>query len=606
VTTDRSPSHHQALHEAFREQAGRRPDAVAVLADGVPWTYRDIDEHANRLAHELRALGVAPETVVAVHQPRGAAMVVAMLAVLKAGGAYLPIDPAQHSRRSTDVLAAAGVRVVVSHAGGPEFAVPHVVEYALDDAGRSALPPPVDVPPATLAYVIFTSGSTGTPKGVMVEHRHVTALLAAGRSLLGFGPDDVWSQVSSPAFDFSVWEIWGALTHGGTLAVVPDDVRRAPDELYRALVRDRVTVLSQTPGAFRQLVRYEDDAGADPALALRAVLLGGEAVLPRTLRTWLERHPDRPALLNTYGITETTVLSTHHLLTKDDADTDRSPIGTALAGTTLRVLDAGLRAAGTGELYVGGAGVARGYLGRPGLTATRYLPDPAVPGARVYRSGDECRVGADGGLDYLGRLDRQLKVRGHRIEPVEIEAALLTHPGVRDAVVTVLAGAEGTDQLVAYHVPGEEAADPAALRAHLTPRLPAFLVPQVFVPVPELPLTANGKVDLAALPAPGDERPDVATTYVPPETALEHAVADIWAEVLGVDRVGLDDDFFELGGHSMLATRVVASIRERLGRRATLRMLFDEPGLRALVRALDEADTDNATDNVDDRETVRR
>jgi amino acid adenylation domain-containing protein len=589
LTTDSSP----LLHHAFRRQAEQRPDAVAVLADGVQWSYRDIDEHANWLAHELRALGVTPETVVAVHQPRGAAMVVTMLAVLKAGGAYLPIDPAQYSTRSADVLRDAGVRVVVSHPGGPEFDATHVLEYTLDSVSRTVGPPPVDVHPANLAYVIFTSGSTGAPKGVMVEHRHATALLAAGRSLLWFGRDDVWSQVSSPAFDFSVWEIWGALAHGGTLVVVPDDVRRAPDELYRALVRDGVTVLSQTPGGFRQLVRYEDDAGADPALALRAVILGGETVLPQTLRSWLDRHPNSPELFNLYGITETTVLSTHRRMTKGGLDTDHSPIGTPLAGTTAQVLDPGLRPAATGELYVGGVGVARGYLGQPGLTAARYVPDPSVPGGRMYRSGDECRLGADGGLEYVGRLDRQLKVRGHRIEPIEVEAALLTHPAVSDAVVTVRPDAAGTDQLVAYHVPAEGAsADPTALRGHLTPRLPGFLVPDVYVAMLRLPLTANGKIDFAALPAPDDERPDLATAYVAPETALERDVADIWAEVLGVDRVGLDDDFFALGGHSMLATRVVAAIRDRLGHRVTLRMLFDEPGLRALVRALDGDATD--------------
>ncbi|MFB7917451.1 amino acid adenylation domain-containing protein [Streptomyces sp. NPDC056061] len=592
----------QTLHAWFAQRAADRGDAVAVTGPDGSRTYRELDRDANRLAHRLRTLGVGPEVRVAVRMRRATGLVTALLAVVKAGGAYVPVDPASPPERQAFVLADAGAAVLVTDEAGGGPRAPHTVVTGPGGTGLDDLPgtAPADVAtgPANLAYVIYTSGSTGTPKGVMVEHRNVTALLTGVRDRFRFGPEDVWSMFSSAAFDVSVWEMWGALLHGGRLVVVPDDVRRSPQDFHALLHRERVTVLNQTPSAFRQLIRYEEEraaAGPGPAeLALRLVVLAGEALPPAMLRPWIARRGDAaPVLVNMYGITETTVHSTCRRMTAADcADAGDSVIGGALDGWTMRVLGAdGLEAApGTaGELYVGGAGVTRGYLGRPALTAERFVPDPeaAVPGARRYRSGDSARRDADGDHAYLGRLDLQVKVRGHRIELGEIENALARHPAVRDAAVVVDRDAAGEPRLVAYWVAAAPAG-PSELREHLARSLPEYMLPNVYAVLDRMPLTLNGKTDRRALPSPDTVRPDLDAGFAAPDTPVEKAVADVWAEVLSVDRVGLDDDFFELGGHSMLATRAVAVVGERLGVGVTLRMFFDRPTVRELAGALDE------------------
>ncbi|WP_418960771.1 amino acid adenylation domain-containing protein [Streptomyces tritici] len=608
------------LHRWFAHQAALRGEAVAVTGPDGQLTYAALERDANRLAHHLRSLGVGPEVPVAVCMERTTGLVTALLAVLKAGGAYVPVDPASPAERRAFLLADAGAAVLVTdRADGPAGAAATVVTGpgGTDLSGYPATAPSDGgALPANLAYVIYTSGSTGTPKGVMVEHRQVTALLTGTRGRFGFGPDDVWSMFSSAAFDVSVWELWGALLHGGRLVVVPDDTRRSPQDFHALLHRERVTVLNQTPAAFRQLVRYEEESlerGVKPAgLALRVVVFAGEALPPETLRPWLDRLGDScPELVNMYGITETTVHSTYRRMTAADLASPASMIGEALDGWSLRVIGPdGVEApAGTpGELYVGGAGVARGYLGRPALTAERFLPDPdaAVPGARRYRSGDGARRSAEGGDHaYLGRLDHQVKIRGHRIEPGEIEHALARHPAVRDAVVAVDRDTAGDPRLVAYWVPvaagAGDAADASDLREHLTRTLPAYMLPNLFVVLDRLPLTVNGKVDRRALPAPEAVRPDLATGFAAPAGPVEEALAGIWAELLAVDRVGRDDDFFELGGHSMLATRAAAVAKERLGVPVTLRMLFDRPTVRELASGLEDLlaarhdDTDEGT-----------
>ncbi|MFI1282485.1 amino acid adenylation domain-containing protein [Streptomyces sp. NPDC020858] len=589
----------------FGRQASVRGDAIAVTGTDGGLTYRELDRSANRLAHHLRSLGVGPEVPVAVCMERTTALVTALLAVLKAGGAYVPLDPASPDERIAFTLADAGATVLVTDRAGRGLPAAHTVVTGPGGTGLSAHPDTAPeepgTGPASLAYVIYTSGSTGTPKGVMIEHRNVTGLLTGTRGHFGFGPDDVWSMFASAAFDVSVWEMWGALLHGGRLVVVPEETRRSPQEFHALLHRERVTVLNQTPAAFRQLVRYEEEQppGAGPAAldALRLVVFAGEALPPEMLRPWIARHgEDRPELVNMYGITETTVHSTYRRMTSADLDAGAgSMIGGAFEGWTMKVAAAdGLDAAdgAAGELFVGGAGVARGYLGRPSLTAERFLPDPDAtgPGARCYRSGDSARRGTDGDHEYLGRLDHQVKVRGYRIELGEIENALTRHPVVRDCVVIVDEDAVGEPRLVAYWVSGgaDLADGTTELREHLGRTLPAYMLPNVFVPLERLPLTLNGKVDRRALPAPEAVRPDLGGDFEAAGTPVEKALAEIWADVLSVDRVGLDDDFFELGGHSMLATQVVARSKEQFGVAVTLRLFFDLPTVRELAAALEE------------------
>jgi amino acid adenylation domain-containing protein len=568
------------VHHWFEEQAAARGDAVAVVAGAQRLTYARLDRLANRLAHHLRGLGVGPETLVGLRLERTSPWpVVAMLAVLKAGGAYVPVDPAHPEERTAHVLADAGVTVLLT-------------DDAVDLLDLSAYP---DVPvgdvgarPDSVAYVIFTSGSTGAPKGVVVEHRNVTRLFTASHELFRFDEHDVWTLFHSTAFDFSVWEIWGALLHGGRLVVVPRDVARSPEDFYRLLDRERVTVLNQTPSAFRGLMRVDEEQGAD--LALRVVVFGGEALAPGMLRPWLDRHgADRPELVNMYGITETTVHVTYRRVTADDPDTaPGSMIGGPLPDLTAHVLDDEGRAAEVGELYVGGAGVARGYLGRPELTAQRFVRDPfaTAPDARLYRTGDRVRRHPDGDLEYLGRVDDQVQIRGHRVEPGEVEVALARHPLVESAAVVARTDGD-SPRLVAYWV-GDHRLAVRDLLDHLRRTLPDYMLPTAFVPLGHLPLTANGKVDKRALPEPEWARPEQVEGFAEPGTALEKALAEIWAEALEVDRVGLDDDFFELGGHSLLATRVVAEAKARLGVNATLRMVFDEPTLRGFAKVLEE------------------
>lgn len=584
---------HKSIHEWFAWQAARRPDAVAVVDEHDQLTYGELDERANQLAHHLSELGVGPAMPVGVHLPRTAQVVVAVLAVLKAGGAYLPLDPANPAERLEFMLADAGVEALLTDSA--MLSARHVVR--LDQIDLTGYPATVPTGPGAgvdaLAYVIYTSGSTGTPKGVMVEHRNVLALLTGTRGRFAFDEHDVWTMCASIAFDVSVWEMWGALLHGGRLVVVSDQVRRSPEELHALLRRERVTVLNQTPAAFRGLIRADEVRDPDET-DLRLVIFAGESLTAAMLAPWLARHgEDRPVLVNMYGITETTVHSTYRRMRQADVDTGAgSLIGEALDGWTVRVLDEHGRECAVGqpgELYVGGAGVTRGYLGRPELTEQRYLPDPLAPGSRIYRSGDRARRLADGDIEYLGRLDNQVKIRGHRIELGEIEVALGRHPGVREGTVLALPDQAGDLRLVAYWV-GAGASMPTLtdLRAHLGASLPEYMVPSVFIALPALPLTGNGKVDWRALPEPDTVRPELAVAFAEPQSPLQVELAKIWAEVLDVDRVGLDDDFFELGGQSMLAAEVVALTRERLGRPASLRLLFDESTLRAFAAALEE------------------
>ncbi|HEX2202459.1 MAG TPA: amino acid adenylation domain-containing protein [Longimicrobium sp.] len=590
----------ETLHGLFAAQAARTPDAVAVRFEDRSVTYAELDARAGRLARRLRALGVGPETRVGLCVERSPETVAGILGILKAGGGYVPLDPAYPDERLAYMLDDSAVPVVVTTAALAEKVAGEgralvVLDGGEDwaDAGEDL--PAIDAGPGSLAYVIYTSGSTGRPKGVEVTHGNVVRLMRATEPWFGFGSGDVWTLFHSYAFDFSVWELWGALLHGGRLVVVPFLVSREPEAFYALLERERVTVLNQTPSAFRQLMRADEAAaarGAMRSLALRYVVFGGEALEPGSLRGWVERRgDDAPRLVNMYGITETTVHVTCRVLRGADvAAGAASPIGVPLPDLSVHLLDARgepVPVGVVGEMHVGGAGVARGYLGRPELTSRRFVPDPfsAAPGARLYRSGDLARRLADGSLEFLGRADEQVKVRGFRIEPGEVASVLLEHPAVREAVV-VVRGEGDARRLVAYVVPAPGVAAPPAaeLRAHAAGRLPEYMVPAAFVAMDALPVTRNGKVDRRALP---DPEPDAGRAYLPPRTPTEEILASAWAELLEVERVGADDDFFALGGHSLLATRVVSRVREALGVELPLRTLFEAPDLGALAAAVD-------------------
>jgi amino acid adenylation domain-containing protein len=601
------------LHELFEARAAARPDAPAVSYEGDTLSYRELDERANRLARHLRELGVGPETLVAVCLERSLELVVAILAVLKAGGAYVPIDPDYPAERLAFVLSDSEPRVlltqerVLGRFPDHDVAVVCVDRDAGDvDRQSSARLEPL-ARPEDLAYVIYTSGSTGKPKGVEVEHRHVARLLSSSEEWFGFGPLDTWLLFHSYAFDFSVWELWGALAYGGRLVVAPLWTTRSPDALASLLVEERVTVLNATPTLF--VSAQEELVRAGESLALRLVVFGGEALRPSSLRPWFARFgTDGPRLVNMYGITETTVHVTYRPLVADDFDEDTSPIGRPLPDLQVYLLDAHLNPVPpgvAGELFVGGAGVARGYLNRPELTAERFLPNPFGRG-RLYRSGDSARYRDDGELEFLGRIDDQVKIRGFRIELGEIQAALADHAAVAECAVVPFTDVNGETRLAAYVVPAAETAGTVRrilglqsegglsadelgdlssveqlrgeLRAKLEDRLPAFMVPSSLTLLVALPLTVNGKLDRKALPAPAWEE-QASTAFIAPSTPTEIAVAEIWCEVLGVERVGRDDNFFHLGGHSLLAARVATQVRERFDMDISVRALFEHSTL---------------------------
>jgi amino acid adenylation domain-containing protein len=606
-----------SLAESFERAVRQSPDAVAVTFEGEEMSYRELNRRSNQLAHHLRGLGVRTEMRVGLFLERSVEMVVAILATLKAGATYVPLEVTLPLERVAFMLEDAGCTHVLTETRlasqlPASAAHPVMLDTCLAEvSSRDDENPSVPVEAQNAAYVIYTSGSTGRPKGVVVTHGNVMRLMAATEGWFSFGPSDVWTLFHSYAFDFSVWEFWGALLYGGRLVVVPYWVSRSPEEFYGLLLRERVTVLNQTPSAFRQLMNAEERLATEgvelAAPALRVVVFGGEALEPSSLLPWYERHGDeRPRLVNMYGITETTVHVTHRPLTRADAEGARvSVIGWRIPDLQLYVLDGGMRpvpAGVAGELYVGGGGLARGYLNRPDLTASRFTPDPfsAESGARLYRTGDMVRLSTAGELEYLGRTDEQLKVRGFRIEPGEVEAALRSHDDVREAAV--VAHDDGGDRrLVAYVVgaPGAAAPSGSAMREHLRRTLPEYLIPSAFVALDSLPLTANGKVDRRALPAP--PREVSGGEYVEPRTEIERNLAAVWQEVLG-GRAGVEDNFFDLGGDSIRSVRVVALARKR-GLNFTIEQLFRHQTIAALVRQLG-ADGDAARHHPDGAEEI--
>jgi amino acid adenylation domain-containing protein len=593
------------LHENFAIRVREAPDRVAVTAPDGTATYRELHRRAEAVARALRASGVGPDVPVGLSAEPGVSLVAGMLGILAAGGAYVPLDPAYPAQRHRFLLQDAGVKLVVADSTGAETfrgCGVEVVDVAAPWAGDDAPVPAALVAPDNLAYVIHTSGSTGTPKGVAVEHRHVARLFTSTRDWFRFGPDDVWTLFHSPSFDFSVWEIWGALWHGGRLVVVPRSATRAPARLWELLRSEGVTVLNQTPSAFRQLVAA--DPGTGPG-DLRVVVFGGERLDVSMLRPWVDRYGDeRPRLVNMYGITETTVHVTYRRLRAGDLDgTGPSPIGVPIGDLRVSLRDAHgepVPDGRPGELWVAGAGVARGYHGRPELTAERFV---VTGGERWYRSGDRARRDPDGQLRYLGRIDDQIKVRGYRIEPGEVEACLAAHEGVAGAVVDARDFGGGDVRLVAHVQPGpgrDAAGLPEELRRWAGQRLPAHLCPSAYRVVAELPRTAQGKVDRAALPAgdgaagdgadgadgAGADRAgaDRASAAGGVAGGVSRAVAEVMRR-----EVPVDADLFDLGATSLAFVRIVATVNERFGVALTGGELGDTASVTTLTGAINSA-----------------
>ena len=590
---------HECIHELFEAQAARAPGAVALVLDGRSLSYAELNARANRLARHLRRLGVGPDVHVGVAVERSLEMVTGLLAILKAGGAYVPLDPAYPAERLAYMLQDSAPAVVLVQGRGAALDAGRVPVLDLDaGAAAWAAESDADLPRAAtglathhLAYIIYTSGSTGAPKGVMVEHANVVRLMSATQPWYGFDANDTWTLFHSYAFDFSVWELWGALAYGGRLVVVPHAVARSPRDFYRLLCDEGVTVLNQTPSAFRQLVAAQADQPG--AHRLRYVIFGGEALELHTLRPWYERERNRATqLVNMYGITETTVHVTYRPIEPAEAQRlGASPIGRPIPDLRLYILDEQKRPAAVGvegELYVGGAGVARGYLNRPDLSALRFLADPFVPGARLYRTGDTGRFLADGSVEYLGRNDDQVKIRGFRIELGEIEARLAEHPAVGDAAVVAREDEPGSKRLVAYvtPAPGAAAPDLEALRRHLGATLPEHMVPAAFVQLERLPLTNNGKLDRKALPKPAQQRPELTTPFMLPVGDAETRLCAVFAKVLGIDAVGRQDNFFELGGDSLQVLEVLATLERGGARGLSTAAFFRQPTAAALGKSL--------------------
>lgn len=583
------------IHERFQRQAERTPDAVALVFEGQSMSYRELNSRANHVARRLRGLGVGPDVFVGLCVDRSFDTVMGVLAILKAGGAYVPLDPAYPLKRRTFILQDTAAPVVLTSrdladtipSGYGKLVILDDLwsSWQENDGENDSLE--TSATTDNLAYVIHTSGSTGQPKGVLITHANVVRLFDSTENWFRFGPEGVWTLFHSYAFDFSVWEMWGALFYGGRVVIVPYWISRSPHDFYKLLVRERVTFLNQTPSAFRQLMRAEESVQSPGDLALEYVVFGGEALELASLRPWVERHGDaRPRLINMYGITETTVHVTYRrLMSHDIVHNGGSLIGVPIPDLEVHVLDERLRPVPigvTGEVYVGGAGVGRGYLNRPHLTAERFMRNPflSVPEARLYKTGDLARRLQDGDLEYLGRADNQVQVRGFRVEPGEVEAVLAAHPDVSHAVVVARGAASSHSELVAYIVPAAgRQPGPGTLRAFVAEQLPEYMIPSAFVTVKAMPLTASGKIDRGQLPDPPKQRPELGQAYAAPRTDLEKFLAQLWSQVLELDCIGIHDRFFELGGTSIKAAQLISHVQKELGEFIYVVAVFDAPSI---------------------------
>lgn len=585
------------IPELFEKQAERAANRMAVAYKDEKLTYRELNEKANRLARRLQNSGVGPDVIVGIMSERSAEMIVSILAVLKAGGAYLPIDPSYPDSRIKYMLDDSKTRILLAQStlgGRVDFTGEVISLDQVDLKNGEASNLELNLSPDHLSYIIYTSGTTGNPKGVMISHRNVVRLLFNEKMPFSFSERDAWTMFHSFCFDFSVWEMYGALLYGGKLVVVPKAVTQSPSDFRELLIREKITVLNQTPSAFATLIQREMNA-AEKQLDLRYVVFGGEKLKPLMLKDWHKRYPDTK-LINMYGITETTVHVTFKEMHEEDILNNISNIGTPLPTLGCCILDKSLNlvpAGVVGEMCVSGLGVAKGYLHRPELTAEKFIDHPYKPGERLYRSGDLARLLPNGELEYFGRMDQQVKVRGFRIELGEIEHQLMKLKPISDAAVLPVLDHKGNQVLCAYFTAEEELGS-SQLRKELQVNLPDYMVPNHYCPLPEMPLTANGKLDRKALPELEADTSE--ENFQEPRNDLEEQLAEIWQDLLGINRIGIDDDFFSLGGHSLKAMMLTAKIHQKFEKEVSIQVLFEQPTIRQLADFLKGGETHKRED----------
>ncbi|MBD2441548.1 non-ribosomal peptide synthetase, partial [Nostoc sp. FACHB-110] len=602
--------HNQCIHQLFEAQVARNPDAVAVVFGDQQLTYAQLNTKANQLAHYLQTLGVQSDSLVGICVERSVSLIVGLLAILKAGGAYVPLDTDYPQERLAFIIEDTQLSVLLTSeklAAKLGLHQAKVVCFDTDStaiAGQTQQNPKVEVTSEALAYIIYTSGSTGTPKGVAVTHKAVNRLIL-NTNYIHITPTDVMAQAANSAFDAATFEIWGALLNGARLVGVSKELALSPQN-FAAFVRSQgISILFLTTALFNQIAQEVPSAFS----SLQHLLFGGEAVDPKWVRQVIE-HGAPQRLLHVYGPTENTTFTSWYLVEQVSQEATTIPIGKPIANTQLYVLDSQLQPVGIGvpgELYIGGAGLAKGYLNRSDLTQEKFVPHPftSQAGECLYKTGDKVRYLADGNIEFLGRIDNQVKLRGFRIELGEIEAVLTQHSLVQEAVVVVREDSPGDKRLIGYLVPAvhrstsESVSDCeqnqatiddqkllSAVREYLQQKLPNYMVPNAFVLLNALPLTPNGKVDRRALPAPDTATRNLATGFVSPRTPIEAQLAQIWSEVLGIERIGIHDNFFELGGHSLLATQVISRLPSAFGISLPLRHLFEAPTIAQLSEVI--------------------
>ena len=594
------PKTYATLADLVEAQAARTPHAIAVVHGDEQHSYAELDERANRLAHHLQGLGVGPDVPVAVCAQRSSALALALLAILKAGGACLPLDPSHPPRRLAQMLDDAAPPVLLTQEVLEDRLPAHPGHVLCLDTGWSAVgghPPTAPVRstgPDALAYVLYTSGSTGEPKGVMLTHRALVDHSLAVMRLYELSPDDRVVQFCSIGFDVSVEETFPTWASGGTVVLRPDDLPVLGTAWVQWLGRMEITVLNLPTAYWHEWVRDLQGLDEQVPAGVRLVIVGGEKALGAAYRTWRDLAGDRVRWLNAYGPAEAGPLTTVYEPPAGNWPADRDPpIGRPLPGTPVHVLDEHgepVVPGVPGELYIGGPRLARGYLNRPELTARSFVPDPfdERPGARLYATGDLVRLLPDGNLAFAGRRDEQVKIRGFRVELSEVESALVRHPDLAEAAVVAREEHPGDRRLVAYVVPaGDVPPAPVELRGFLSESLPPSMVPGAFVALDALPLTPHGKVDREALPSPGDPRRELPTARTALRSPTERAIAAIWSRVLGIEGLGADDDFFDLGGHSLQAIQVVAEVRQAFGVEMGLRALLEAPTVAGLAAVVD-------------------